>query len=450
MVKVAPLPHDISQRQEGRQAFKDLPSEHRRTVIEKWMQAAQPPPWIEKMFELRFLATENGNKLLGKKSTNSVLMTWNLECKGESDAARIAQSLPPEQLTVAEVTTRLRKDATAIRLWHKVADHGQTCKKLAGASDVAICLELCPETYELQKSLRLHVHMFLRAQTGVLSIRNISFFSFQGLMTHVSSSIGGLASTKNRNDWSGFFYCCLKDKKGTVFCESTKTPFTKFLVNPNWIMSLVQAQKLKTHEARKLLVQCVNASRHLKDLDNYDVEQEKIAVQQAMAGAECVLTQNLKKQKVFAEAEAFVRQFEQPLHRYKFLVLAGPSRVGKTAFARSLCEEGLEVLEVNCAGGTEPNLRAYRLTRHGLILFDEIVAEQVAAQRKLFQAQAAPVQLGCSATNCYSYEVFNWRKRLVLASNNWHTSLLELSPGDQEWIKSNSIVLDITEQMWVD
>ena len=96
----------------------------------------------------------------------------------------------------------------------------------------------------------------------------------------------------------------------------------------------------------------------------------------------------------------------------------------------------------------EPNLRAYRLRIHGLILFDEIVANQVAQQRKLFQAQSAPVQLGCSATNCHSYEVFVWRTKLVLASNNWHSSLATLSADDQDWIKLNSIVLEVEEAMW--
>ena len=161
-----------------------------------------------------------------------------------------------------------------------------------------------------------------------------------------------------------------------------------------------------------------------------------------------LLSRQMKKQKLYEKVQVFMSQFDVPQHRYKFLVLSGPSRVGKTAFARSLCEAGKETLEINCASGMEPNLRAYRLRVHGLILFDEIVASQVAQQRKLFQAQAAPVQLGCSATNCHSYEVFVWRTKLVLASNNWHSSLATLTPDDQEWINLNSIVLDVEEAMW--
>ena len=114
-----------------------------------------------------------------------------------------------------------------------------------------------------------------------------------------------------------------------------------------------------------------------------------------------------------------------------FLVLSGPSRVGNTAFARSLCDLGFDVLEINCASCAEPNIISYRLTKHGMIFFDEIVADQVVAQRKVRQAQSALVQVGCSATNCHSYEIFTWRKKLVLASNNLESSMQHLSAADQ-------------------
>ena len=49
----------------------------------------------------------------------------------------------------------------------------------------------------------------------------------------------------------------------------------------------------------------------------------------------------------------FVRQFKKAMHRCRFLVLAGPSRVGKTAFARFLCEPGMETLEVKLPSDPE-------------------------------------------------------------------------------------------------
>ena len=432
---------------EARKAFRDISPEERNDYIRKWMRLAKPPLWLEKTLEKRFLSTEAVGKVCLVKS-QGVLVTWNLPAEGGSDSVKLAQSLPPWQLTMDELVTRLRHEPTAKELWGRVMDHGQRIKPLAGADDVAVCLEVCPETYMLQKTLRLHIHMFLKSNGQNLRLRHMDFYDFEGCTSHVSTSIGGLCSTKGRSNWSGFFYCCLKDKLGTVFTEATKTPFTKFMVNPAWILSLVQAQKLSISAARELLVRCVNASRHLKELESYDNELEKSEVQVAIKEAQVLLVTNLKKQKFYDQAHSFVKQFDEPLHRYKFLVLSGPSRVGKTAFAKTLCEDGKEVLEVNCASGDEPNLRAYRLRLHGLILFDEIVAGQVAQQRKLFQAQSAPVQMGCSATNCHSYDVFVWRKRLVLASNNWHSSLAQLGAGDKEWIHANSIVLDVDAAMW--
>ena len=266
----------------------------------------------------------------------------------------------------------------------------------------------------------------------------------------MSTGVRGVACSRGRSQWSGFLYCCLKQKKGTVLAEATKQPFQGFLVNPQWIVNLVQAHKLNIANAHDLLVQCVNGSKHIKDLQAYDQEMEKLAVRKAVLDAARQLGGTLKEQKVYPKVQAFLNQFKKPRHRYKFLVLAGPSRVGKTAFARSLCEPGVETLEVNCSSGAEPDLKAYRFRRHGLILFDEIQAEQVAAQRKLFQAQATPVQLACSATNCFSYEVFVWRKKLVLASNNWHSSLSLVSAPDRDWIQANSIVLDVLEAMWTE
>ena len=180
------------------------------------------------------------------------------------------------------------------------------------------------------------------------------------------------------------------------------------------------------------------------------MELEREAITKAQAEATRLLGAVEKPPKAYPKVQAFLNQFKRPRHRYKFLVLSGPSRLGKTAFARTLCDTGLETLEINCAGGSEPDMRAYRLSKHGLVLFDEIKADQVAAQRKLFQAGSSEVQMGCSAANCHSYPVYVWRKKLVLAGNDWHESVASLPPDAKDWIKCNCIVLDVKEQMWVE
>ena len=37
---------------------------------------------------------------------------------------------------------------------------------------------------------------------------------------------------------------------------------------------------------------------------------------------------------------------------------------------------------------------------------------------------------------------------MVLTSNNWEASLMDLSEADREWVNANSYVLSVTEPMW--
>ena len=104
--------------------------------------------------------------------------------------------------------------------------------------------------------------------------------------------------------------------------------------------------------------------------------------------------------------------------------------------------------EVNCAAGGEPDLRGYRFGRDGLILLDEVEAEAIARQRKLFQAGTSLVQLGTSPTNIHVYTVFVHRVRIVCASNNWKSSLERLSADDRAWIVKNSVYVHCDAPLW--
>ena len=166
--------------------------------------------------------------------------------------------------------------------------------------------------------------------------------------------------------------------------------------------------------------------------------------------ADSWLRSTLRPFKRYDVVDAWISQYALVCRRYKFLVLQGPSQVGKTLFARNLstpCFHGM--LEVNCASRDEPDLRAYRLRQHGLILFDDIVPQQVVSQRQLFQADCARVQMGRSAIHMNSYEVCMWRTKIVLVSSDWDVHVSQLSAADQHWVNTNSFVLCVTEPMWI-
>ena len=437
-----------ARQQHGRQAFKEMESEQKRAIRCRWVELCEAPPFIQKQANEMFVGSDSPHQCRrqGNLKTSSAMFTWMLPA-GFVDITGVLHE-GESTTSLAQVVERLRQSDSVKKSWERILDHGRRCMQQAGGEDVAICLEVCPETLELQQVVRLHVHALIRSNCNLLAVQHLWKYDLGEARADIRNGVKGVNSTRQRAQWSGFLYCCLKEKKGTVFAESTKPPFTGFLVNPQWVMNLVQADKLDIQAAHKLLVRCVNGSRHIKELQAYDLELEKIAVKEAVAEAERLLGGSLKEQKQYSKVQAFCNQFKKPRHRYRFLVLSGPSRVGKTAFAKSLCAPGMETLEMNCASGAEPDLKAYRFRSHDVLLFDEIEAEQVASQRKLFQAQSAPVQLACSSTNCFSYEVFVWRKKLVLASNNWESSLSKLQDADRAWIVANSIVLQVDEAMW--
>ena len=429
---------------EGRRAFRGLDGQQRAQVTGAWRKATLPPPHIARVCEERFM--KDGARTSCRVKGKGVLLTWMLPAVFNAVKPVVGGEEPT---ALRDVVRLCRASAEVQSTWKDLLMHAQVCKRLAGGSDVAVCLEICPDTWTERQELKLHVHAFIKSNASDVRIKDLGGFSFAGVVPFTAGSIGGVNIGGNgRSAWSGFLYCSISEKVGTVFSEATKVPFKGFLVNPTWILNLVQARKLDMDVAKALLVQCANASRHIRELEMNDVHLEEQAVKREQERAHRLLASSLKPQKTYEKVNEFLRQFETPLHRYKFLVLSGPSRVGKTAFARSLCATGMEVLELNCASGKEPELRAYRLSKHDLILYDEIVASQVAEQRKLFQAQSASVQLGCSATNCHSYGVFVWRKKMVLASNNWESSLEHLTAADREWVDANSIVLAVTEPMW--
>ena len=429
----------------GRQAWSALHQEQKEEVFHMWAMSSAAPEYVREF--IRVLCDPARHARSYKLKARGALLTWQISEK----VVDLSQEPIRKDLNIDTVAGHLRSLPPVKRLWDELREHGEECKRVAKADDVAICLELCPTTWMQQGVLKLHSHCFLKTSGEYLRLRDMRPCCFQGIAPHASATIGGMTQAGNRSaSWSGFFYCGAGCKIGQLWSASSRQAFTQYLVNPSWIMNMLQGKKITMTDAREQLVQCRNASRWLKELECVEQEEEKAAVMAAMAKAQELLSPCLLKFRNYKVVDDFVAQFQHAKQRYKFLVLAGPSRVGKTVYARSLAPIGTECLEVNCSSGKEPDIRAYRLSRHGVILFDEVEASQVVAQRKMFQACASVVQLGCSATNCHSYTVFLWQKRLVLASNKWHTSVAMLAKEDQAWIEANAMVLDVESPMWVE
>ena len=157
--------------------------------------------------------------------------------------------------------------------------------------------------------------------------------------------------------------------------------------------------------------------------------------------------------RVIPEIVLWLKDFdpENPLDRYLFLVLDGPSQMGKTRFVQSnLVADPTEALILDCADAVIPQLKGnYVRGKHKLVMFDEAHAEMIIRCKKLFQSPVNPVTYGSSPTNAFVHTVWIHGVKLVVGSNVWMKELDKLPKESADWISSNSLYVRVDRPLFV-
>ena len=215
-------------------------------------------------------------------------------------------------------------------------------------------------------------------------------------------------------------------------------------MSPAWVTSLLAAGKLELNTAADLYVKCVaNVDHNLKAVETLKQYRRVKDISAQRLRMEHLIRETQRPFRKIKEVEEWDAQYLELQDRYKFLVLDGKSRTGKSRFAASRTSPE-KFLNVDCSSATEPDLRVFDREKHDVVLFDEATPGLVLRVKKLAQASIDEVRLGQSATNINSYVVWFHRVKLIVATNVWSASLERCSPEDQEWLKANSFYV------WVD
>jgi hypothetical protein len=69
------------------------------------------------------------------------------------------------------------------------------------------------------------------------------------------------------------------------------------------------------------------------------------------------------------------------------------------------------------------------------VLFDELHADAVIKNKKIFQSSLDCVCLGTSQTNVNILRLWMWQVRMVVASNCWKHELVRASVADSGWLE---------------
>lgn len=132
--------------------------------------------------------------------------------------------------------------------------------------------------------------------------------------------------------------------------------------------------------------------------------------------------------------------------RFRFLVLVGPSRMGKTNLALSLF--GIHYTYVsNCQGVKEPYLIGYSKRTHKAILMDECKPEVVLSNKQLFQANADGCITGQTPSGQYVKYWWLYQVPLIICTNEWLGEKEKADPANA-WLLENSVVVEILDKAY--
>ena len=355
---------------------------------------------------------------------------------------------------VDAVSVCLRTHAGVVDLWQKflrhVGEHSATLRLARWSAS----FELCPRTMAAG-SIRVHAHLFLES-AGKLRIRSPCSLAFAGCTPHLGqpscvSCLGARGRALRTAAAAGHYYCRIP-KVGSIFTTGTNEPFVDYPVKAEWITAYWQAEKLTDARAIEQYILCKrDVVRHIANVREQQRLRREIVVETDAAAVQARLRLAKKPRVHVPRVEhEFLEQFrDAALSRRKFLVLEGPSCVGKTEYARGLVQDAAQVYELNCANQREHvDLRGLVSGQHRMILFDEAEPELILCNKKLIQGQACMVQLGVSATARFGYSVFPWGIMMVVCSNTWSMRLRQLPGEDSNWLKDNSVHIIVDTPLW--
>jgi len=410
--------------------------------------------WVQGTMFARMEDKQNKTEPKCVLNHKHVLLTYNGPWGRITDAAVLSAATEArtrfavEIQQIGAVVSALQSCTHVKRLWADMTVLGDTFMQRQDVQDLGYSLELCTKSFVAENAVRVHFHLCLRGKPKI-RLKCLDKLAFRRTPPHISEGI--VHSTRAASRANGFqaMHYVQVNKVGSIFRYGTREPYTEYQVNGDWILGLCQARKLTYTAAKAELVRCAkNLPRNLQTLDLWWNEQRKERLRDLQAEVQMQISLNTRASRRVPAVDHWLQQFLTVQRRYKFLVLDGPTRMGKTEFAKSLVGPG-QCLELNMSAASEPNLRDYDHEEHELILFDECSIDAILRQKRLFQAPACVLSLGASATNCFAYDVWVHRKKLVVATNVWRQSLQGCTKADQEWLQGNSVYVFVDAPLWI-
>ena len=124
----------------------------------------------------------------------------------------------------------MRQQADIVALWDEAKALALRIQAKYRTADHAVCMEICPQTFEVEHQARVHVHIFMRSNKYVTVWNDVHLQLRQSVPCCAQVIAGMQFGKRTSSGWAGYFYCCAP-KHGQLFTTSNRRPFKDFLVN---------------------------------------------------------------------------------------------------------------------------------------------------------------------------------------------------------------------------
>lgn len=302
-----------------------------------------------------------------------------------------------------------------------------------GFQDLEIVKKVVRYSICIEEGSHLHAHAYV--EFGARPETTIKAFTINGFPVSDVQCNGIKGSGYRVAADRGHFYVANEFKTTFVSNFLQYKPTVDYSVKTQWVLDQWGAGKI----AHNKVVPCMafyrcltpSAEAMVKRTASVMVNLERKEWLEARSKRLAEKKQPFKK---YAVAEQFRAQFEQELDRYKFIIIHGASRLGKT----KLVESWYPNLFVHKNG---ISWNDYSPLTHDAICFEDCVAidEYILRHKVLFQSGSV-TKVNLSKTNCFELEVDTAEKPIIIMVN-------EL-PVLDEWIKANSFILHIDSPTW--
>ena len=289
--------------------------------------------------------------------------------------------------------------------------------------------EICPSTIDDDEPTT-HYHVYIHSRKQMEHL--LTFWNVDGVQPDCSQNKitgSGFATARDR----GHFYVECRHKIGHETQDSNYPVFTCYAVKQVWIMALWQRKKILTSN----VIECCNYylcnTQRAIQIINLALQYERTV----RRDRQCALIATPHKYpfKVYTQILDFKLQFVMKQDRYKFLIVTGPTNLGKTKLVKHNFPGAYSHDSVIDWSGYDPTI-------HTAVIFDDVPnwPDYILENKTLFQSNHGSYTVQGSATNCYSMKVDLRHIPLIICTNDmcWDT-----------YIEPNSLYIDVTLPTWV-